>query len=101
MANSLGSMSGAGLSGYLAEPSGRVPLLGKLDLFQEEPYLLPGLVVFDVSILASAMVFVFVPEVSPIISAAWIPGLHLTDGADQRISSRLRRCGRQRRFDSA
>jgi hypothetical protein len=39
--------------------------------------------------------------VSPIISAAWIPGLRYTDSIDQRISSKLRRCGRQRRFDIA
>lgn len=37
IAGSIGAMSGAGLSGYLAEPAGRVPILGDIGLFEQNP----------------------------------------------------------------
>lgn len=63
-AGSVGSMGGAALSGYLAEPSGRVPYFGDFQLFISKPYLLPGLVLFGLSLIAAFGVFWFVPEVS-------------------------------------
>jgi MFS family permease len=64
VSGSIGFMSGAGLSGYLAEPAGRIPVLGDLAIFKQKPYLLPGLVCTFVAVLAALAVFVFVPEVS-------------------------------------
>jgi len=58
-------MSGAGLSGYLAEPAGRVPALGDLDLFKRKPYLLPGLTMSFIAIISAFTIWLFVPEVSP------------------------------------
>jgi hypothetical protein len=58
-------MTASALSGYLAEPSGRVPILGNVELFKQKPYLLPGLALFSVSIVSAFAVFVFVPEVRP------------------------------------
>jgi len=63
IAGSIGAMSGAGLSGYLAEPAGRVPILGDLGLFEQKPYLLPGLTISLVALLAALAVFITVPEV--------------------------------------
>jgi len=60
-------MAGAGLSGYLAEPAGRVPFLGDLTLFKAKPYLLPGLTLSVISALAALSVFLWVPEVSLVV----------------------------------
>lgn len=57
-------MSGAGLSGYLAEPAGRIPIAGDIELFKQKPYLLPGLIMSFVAVLAALAVFATVPEVS-------------------------------------
>jgi hypothetical protein len=56
-------MSGAGLSGYLAEPAGRVPFFGDIELFKQKPYLLPGMTISLVALLAALAVFFTVPEV--------------------------------------
>ena len=56
-------MSGAGLSGYLAEPAGRVPIFGDIELFKQKPYLLPGLTIAFVGLLAALAVSFTVPEV--------------------------------------
>jgi hypothetical protein len=56
-------MSGAALSGYLAEPGGRVPFFGNINLFDTKPYLLPGLVLFCFCFVAATGIFWFVPEV--------------------------------------
>jgi hypothetical protein len=64
IAGSIGAMSGAGLSGYLAEPAGRVPFVGHIGLFEAKPYLLPGLTLCVLSSLAALSVFIWVPEVS-------------------------------------
>jgi hypothetical protein len=63
----MGAMSGAGLSGYLAEPAGRVPLVGGLALFRTRPYLLPGMTLFLLALIAAGCVFAWVPEVSTLI----------------------------------
>ena len=42
-AGTVGGMSGAVLGGYLAEPAGRVPFIGNMELFERKPYILPGL----------------------------------------------------------
>jgi hypothetical protein len=56
-------MSSAGLSGYLAEPAGRVPIFGDIELFKQKPYLLPGLTISLVAFLTALAVFFTVPEV--------------------------------------
>lgn len=58
-------MSGAAFSGYLSEPYGRVPLLGRLTLFEEYQYILPGLVMLGCSIISAVGIALFVPEVRP------------------------------------
>jgi hypothetical protein len=63
----MGAMSGAGLSGYLAQPAGRVPLVGSLALFRARPYLLPGMTLFVLAMIAAGCVFAWVPEVSTFI----------------------------------
>jgi hypothetical protein len=63
IAGSIGVMSGAGLSGYLAEPAGRVPVFGDIELFKQKPYLLPGMTISLVALLAALAVFFTVPEV--------------------------------------
>jgi len=57
-------MSGAGLSGYLAEPAEKVPIFGDIELFKQKPYLLPGLTIALVALLAALAVYFTVPEVS-------------------------------------
>jgi hypothetical protein len=56
-------MSGAGLSGYLAEPAGRVPIFGDIELFKQKPYLLPGMTIAFVAVAAALAVLFTVPEV--------------------------------------
>jgi MFS family permease len=63
IAGSIGVMSGAALSGYLAEPAGRVPIFGNIELFKQQPYLLPGLTIALIAISAALAVFFTVPEV--------------------------------------
>jgi MFS family permease len=63
IAGSIGVMSGAALSGYLAEPAGRVPIFGDIELFKQKPYLLPGLTISLVAFFAASAVFFTVPEV--------------------------------------
>jgi MFS family permease len=63
IAGSIGVMSGAGLSGYLAEPAGRVPIFGDIELFKQKPYLLPGLIIALGAVSAALAVFFTVPEV--------------------------------------
>lgn len=57
-------MSGAAISGYLAEPYHRVPILGDLELFAQNPYILPGCILLVCSVISSLAVYLFVPEVS-------------------------------------
>jgi hypothetical protein len=57
-------MGGAAISGYLAEPAGRIPILGGIGYFQKYPYTLPGTVLLCAAVLAAIAVLVFVPEVS-------------------------------------
>jgi hypothetical protein len=64
IAGSIGAMSGPALSGYLSEPEGRIPFFGDLKLFQNKPYLLPGLTLSFMAVLASLAVYIWVPEVS-------------------------------------
>jgi MFS family permease len=63
IAGSVGSMAGAALSGYLAEPSGRVPIFADVQLFESKPYLLPGLVLFVLCFVSASSVLWLVPEV--------------------------------------
>lgn len=59
-----GFTSGAAFSGFLAEPYGRVPLLGELRLLKAYPYALPGWVLLTCSIVSSIAIACLVPEVS-------------------------------------
>jgi hypothetical protein len=61
-------MSGAAISGYLAQPEGRVPLFGDITIFQDKPYTLPGLFIFGLAVLEIVAVMIWVPEVSLSIS---------------------------------
>jgi hypothetical protein len=63
IARSIGSMSGAALSGYLAEPTGRIPAIGDFELFRRNPYFLPGVILGVISLLAAIGVMIWVPEV--------------------------------------
>lgn len=56
-------MSGSGIGGYLAEPYGRVPLVGSVEIFSSRPYTLPGTALLLISILATIPLLLFVPEV--------------------------------------
>lgn len=60
----MGSTGAAALGGYLAEPAGRVPVFGQISLFERYPYILPGLVMAVLSVMAAAAVLLLVPEVS-------------------------------------
>jgi hypothetical protein len=60
-------MGGAAVSGYLAEPAGRVPILGNIRYFQDYPYTLPGTLLLGMAILATIAVLFSVPEVSQAI----------------------------------
>jgi len=57
-------MSGSALGGLLAEPSGRIPILSDLKLFQMKPYAAPGVVLLILSMVASVAVLLLVKEVS-------------------------------------
>jgi len=76
-------MSGAGLSGYLAEPAGRVPILGDIGLFEQKPYLLPGLTISVVALLAALAVFITVPEVSGMQTLSVSKLINLTNSVHQ------------------
>jgi hypothetical protein len=56
-------MLGSVIGGYFSEPSGRVPILSEMKLFQHYPYAAPGLLLCGTTILASAGVLLFVREV--------------------------------------
>lgn len=57
-------MSGAGLGGYLAEPYSNLPLFGKIRLFEQFPYTLPGIAGLGCSLLTCLVVTIILPEVS-------------------------------------
>lgn len=52
------------LSGYLAEPFGRVPVFGSLPFFKLHPYVLPGFVICGLSVISALAVLIVAPEVS-------------------------------------
>lgn len=58
-----GMMGGAAVGGYLAEPNDCIPVIGSMPIFDEHPYILPGIFLCVCSILASVGVLLFVPEV--------------------------------------
>jgi MFS family permease len=60
----LGAMLGSSVGGYMAEPAGRVPFLGKLELFRDRPYIAPGLTMGGLTVLCALAIWLFVPEVS-------------------------------------
>ena len=59
----LGAMLGSVVGGYLAEPSGWVPILGKMEYFRERPYIAPGLTMGALTVLCALAVWLYVPEV--------------------------------------
>lgn len=60
----LGAMLGSTIGGYLAEPKGRIPFLNNSHLFQEKPYIGPGLVMGAFTVLCALTIWMIVPEVS-------------------------------------
>jgi MFS family permease len=59
----LGAMLGSLVGGYLAEPVGRVPFLGKFEMFRDRPYIAPGLTMGALTVLCAFAIWLFVPEV--------------------------------------
>ena len=57
-------MLGSTIGGYLAEPEGRIPLPENFHLFQEKPYIGPGLVMGALTVLCALTIWMVVPEVS-------------------------------------
>jgi hypothetical protein len=56
----LGSMVG----GYMAEPEGRIPILGSIGLYQYRPYIAPGQVMGLLTMICALTIWLVVPEVS-------------------------------------
>jgi MFS family permease len=59
----LGAMLGSMVGGYMAEPQGRVPFLGRVRVFEERPYIAPGLIMGSLTIVCAIAIWGFVPEV--------------------------------------
>jgi hypothetical protein len=59
----LGAMLGSSVGGYMAEPVGWVPFLGKFDMFRDRPYIAPGLTMGGLTVLCALAIWLFVPEV--------------------------------------
>jgi MFS family permease len=59
----LGAMLGSLVGGYMAEPVGRVPILGRMEMFRDRPYIAPGLVMGVLTALCALTIWVLVPEV--------------------------------------
>jgi MFS family permease len=62
----LGAMLGSAVGGYLAEPKGRVPLIGDFAVFADRPYIAPGLAMGLAALLVGIALFCVVPEVSTV-----------------------------------
>jgi hypothetical protein len=60
----LGAMLGSLIGGYLAQPAGRVWIIGKLPLFATRPSIAPGLLLGCLTLGCALGVWLFVPEVS-------------------------------------
>ena len=60
----LGAMLGSSVGGYMAEPAGRVPFLGKFVMFRDRLYIAPGLTMGGLTVLCALAIWLFVPEVS-------------------------------------
>jgi MFS family permease len=60
----LGAMLGSMVGGYMAEPNGRVPILGRMEVFREGPYIAPGLTMGTLTVLCALAVWLLVPEVN-------------------------------------
>lgn len=63
-------MSGSAIGGFLSEPYGRVPLLSGIKFLQAKPYVAPGIVLLELSILASVIVMTVIPEVCELLFTA-------------------------------
>lgn len=64
-ANFIGSSTALAMGGLLAQPEGRIPIIGAMRVFQEWPYALPGLAL---ALLCGAAMFVsavYIPETNP------------------------------------
>jgi MFS family permease len=59
----LGAMLGSMIGGYLAEPVGRVPLLGRMEFLKDRPYVAPGLTMGVLTVLCALAIWFLVPEV--------------------------------------
>lgn len=59
----VGAMLVSMIGGYMAEPQGRVSLLGRLKLFDERSYIAPGSIMGFLTILCAIAFWGFVPEV--------------------------------------
>jgi MFS family permease len=60
----LGAMLGSLVGGCLAEPVGRVPFLGRMEMFRDRPYIAPGLTMGVLTVLCAFAIWLLVPEVS-------------------------------------
>jgi hypothetical protein len=56
----LGSMVG----GYMAEPEGRIPILGCIGLFRYKAYIAPGLGMGTLTLFCALTIWLVAPEVS-------------------------------------
>ena len=74
-------MGGAAISGYLAEPQGRVPIFGSIHFFQVKPYTLPGMTLLLAALISALGVIVYLPEVSH--------SAHMSLNPDQQGTRRL------------
>lgn len=59
----LGAMLGSSVGGYVAEPYGRVPILGTVEIFREKAYVAPGLIMGGLAVLCALAIWFLVPEV--------------------------------------
>jgi hypothetical protein len=57
-------MLGSTVGGYMAEPEGQIPIIGSICLFQDTPYIAPGLVMGSLTIICALTIGLVVPEVS-------------------------------------
>jgi len=63
MATFLGAMLGSVVGGYMAEPNGRIPILGRMEYFRQRPYIAPGLTMGALTVLCALTIWFLVPEV--------------------------------------
>jgi MFS family permease len=59
----LGAMLGSLIGGYMAEPVGRVPILGRMEVFRDRHYVAPGLTMGALTVLCAVAIWFLVPEV--------------------------------------